>query len=464
MRATFAQQFTEGSALREIVYDPTMQVDVSAKTVSFPRHCACCGREPDAQLALSASRSRGVRVVRTTTHTWSVPYCSACIRHTQEWERATTYLTVALAVGAVVGALLLCSSAVVGIVIFTLALAAGLGAYTLQRKHARTFCSTGCAMPGRAASFLGWDGTLQSFWFAHPSFATAFMIANLNKLVNLTPQTRQLLEAGLAEKHARAHAEMSEKHARARAEIEARHARVQADLAEKHARIQSELDQRHAAAATAAAQAKQALDDARQRAASAREDDLFVGVITRIEKASGPAARRAAIEAGMRALQRQDLRDKLLLEASKIEVQAALEKRMISSRSPRSYARSGQRSMASWLILSRTNCSAIKSSGSNKQSQRLSAANDGLPWRACARISRGSETFDSEPRRCVCLPDAPGDCTGGFEYGDRCRTPCFSLRKPMRVGARRGTTDHSTHLPALLLARTRKLSWASAER
>ncbi len=52
-----------------------MEIDLTGRTFVFPNQCACCNRPPNDELIIAAQRSRGRRVVHTTTKTWNVPYC-----------------------------------------------------------------------------------------------------------------------------------------------------------------------------------------------------------------------------------------------------------------------------------------------------------------------------------------------------------------------------------------------------
>src|SRR5438105_1419209 len=65
-----------------------MRVDVSGHQFEFPQQCACCATTANTVYTVSASRSRGTRVVRTTTKKWDIPYCSRCIAHVALYGRA----------------------------------------------------------------------------------------------------------------------------------------------------------------------------------------------------------------------------------------------------------------------------------------------------------------------------------------------------------------------------------------
>ncbi|WP_437603008.1 hypothetical protein WMF28_15400 [Sorangium sp. So ce590] len=64
----------------------------------------------------------------------------------------------------------------------------------------------------------------------------------------------------------------------------------------------------------------------RQRALRAEEQATLEQALAKLEAARGPAGRRSAVRAGLDRLTLQELRDQLLLEASRIEVDAVLEK------------------------------------------------------------------------------------------------------------------------------------------
>jgi hypothetical protein len=63
-----------------------------------------------------------------------------------------------------------------------------------------------------------------------------------------------------------------------------------------------------------------------QQAVRAQEEEILRQARAKIEVAKGPAGRRAAVRTGLERLTIQELRNKLLVEASRIEVEAVLEK------------------------------------------------------------------------------------------------------------------------------------------
>ncbi len=253
-----------------------MRVDVSGRMFCFPRSCVCCGAEPDAQLRISASKSRGKRVVHTTTHWWDVPCCSRCLAHQHTWAQADTSFNAVLGLGAIFLVFLTFTTCAGGLVAFSVALLIGLLVRGRGRRKALAQCSSACAAPTPTARFTGWDGSFHCFEFDSREYCGAFMVANSGKLVNVTPGGHQVLEAALGRK---------------RGELETR----RAHLLEEHK-------------------------------AAVAEDEDYLRWIARIEGARGAASRRAAKEAALRALSRDDLRQRLICEAARIEVQAAFDK------------------------------------------------------------------------------------------------------------------------------------------
>jgi hypothetical protein len=167
-----------------------MKVDVSAKQISIPRQCACCSGSPSMELQASASKKRGKTQF---TNSWAFPYCSQCAAHVGRYNAAFAVLGGGIAVGAL--GMLFYSSwcALIGIV--------GVGGWLFLMNSAHAMRGAACACTGAAVSYMGWHGTLHSFHFVSHSYATQFMHANRNKLVNLTQAQHQLLggsSAGMA--------------------------------------------------------------------------------------------------------------------------------------------------------------------------------------------------------------------------------------------------------------------------
>jgi len=59
---------------------------ISARLLHWPRQCACCRGAADAEMRAAATRTRGKRVVHTTTRWWTIPYCSRCVGHIRKYR------------------------------------------------------------------------------------------------------------------------------------------------------------------------------------------------------------------------------------------------------------------------------------------------------------------------------------------------------------------------------------------
>jgi uncharacterized tellurite resistance protein B-like protein len=151
-----------------------VRIDVSAKQLSMPAVCACCGGPSDTIVQNTATRVEGKRVIRTKTSSWNIPYCSTCAAHDRVWPGASAFEVFVLTI-------LTC-----GIYLYF---------YIQRRKQALAMCMAGCARPRQAFAYLGWHGTVHQFEVASPVFAQAFLAANAKKVVGADQAARQLLVA-----------------------------------------------------------------------------------------------------------------------------------------------------------------------------------------------------------------------------------------------------------------------------
>lgn len=173
-----------------------MRVDVSGQNFVFPNECACCCSAPDAEMTISASRSRGSRVVHTETKTWDVPYCVARVGHigamgaARSLARSLTFLSVLL--GVIVGFVV---DPYWGIATGILAIAGTILIHGRQLGRVCAQCGPNCVDVDVAIAYLGWYGTLHKFEIGSRQFACDFMTANQTKLVNLSREGITLLSA-----------------------------------------------------------------------------------------------------------------------------------------------------------------------------------------------------------------------------------------------------------------------------
>lgn len=216
-------------------------VKVSARTnIAWPPLCPCCLRPADCQIEAVATRTEGVRVVRTKSKSWVVPYCRACIRHIRALpglveargnrdrirsnppELIQACITPALAglgaccglfvaacggLGVAKGAdreavpvLLLIFFAALGLGAWTVFLAANVP-HTMARKwedhaaqlaaaegecaraEAAAATSAPCCARDQAVRYLAWRDTIHEFAFANERYASLFRTANRDKVV-----------------------------------------------------------------------------------------------------------------------------------------------------------------------------------------------------------------------------------------------------------------------------------------
>lgn len=267
-------------------YEDVMKVSVSAQKISIPRQCACCGKEPDTELTVSASKATGKRVVKTRTNSWDFPYCSRCLQHARVVESQNYFVLLGIAAGIVL-LLALYQTPALG---FLALLVCFVAAILIQQKRNRKrqeklkeLVSASCATSTYAVKYLGWQGSIQHFDFASKDFAAQFMRSNLAKLINLSPEARNLLS-------------------------------------------QPVLDTPVMATTPSESSDALATPAAERTTESATEYGTLLKWINKIESSKGPATRRAAVAAALKSIQDEDQRHKLLLEASKIEVAATLDK------------------------------------------------------------------------------------------------------------------------------------------
>lgn len=174
-----------------------MQVEVSGRQFIFPSLCACCGTHSETSFTVSASKSTGKKKVRTETHTWDFPYCTCCIKHVNaESSAASLSCLIVIATVIVVGYL------IVNINIFWLSIflsvgiiAAAIWIISKLYAQAQLMRNANCCCLSKAVDFLSWDGTHQIFEITSHKYALAFMIANKQKLINISSKAKELLES-----------------------------------------------------------------------------------------------------------------------------------------------------------------------------------------------------------------------------------------------------------------------------
>jgi hypothetical protein len=199
------------------------EVRVAAPAIDWPPCCACCGGTSAATLQLTSTRVTGVKVLRSETHGWPVPYCLPCLDHLETSRRVAApagaegpalsrpgpraiHLPIAgalagLCVGCLGGGLMMAAADrgpqaddagfAVTSALAAVAVAAFLGWLWKRHPHQGVrgeeetppALSEKCPAAGPAVRCEGWEGPVHTFLFANHDYAVAFMRANQAKLL-----------------------------------------------------------------------------------------------------------------------------------------------------------------------------------------------------------------------------------------------------------------------------------------
>ena len=156
---------------------------ISARFLSWPRRCACCGDNADSNMRASASRTTGKRVQNTTTSWWEVPYCSSCLSHKSSYESAGLWLAGGLLAGIASWIYIAYDSGngTVGFSVALTVLSASFWPYRTARARARGQMKTSCCAPGAAVRYVKWHGTFHTFVFESEAYTNDFLEANGKK-------------------------------------------------------------------------------------------------------------------------------------------------------------------------------------------------------------------------------------------------------------------------------------------
>ena len=184
-------------------------VKVSARIVSWPQVCVCCLEPAECNATITATRTAGVEVVRTTSKTWTVPYCRLCLEHQDTYRNleATRRRLVRGFLWAALAAFLAASAVfavwrwppedhITGGLAIPVAFACLAWLVVLvppialrQRKAGRLSAwldrqvSPACACRGPAAAYRGWRDSVHTFDFVGEEYARLFENENARKLV-----------------------------------------------------------------------------------------------------------------------------------------------------------------------------------------------------------------------------------------------------------------------------------------
>jgi len=173
-----------------------MKVEVSGHRLDFPYVCACCGKLPETTLSVTASKTSGKTVVTTSSRSWELPYCSGCVAHVKVADRPRHGAIIALIV-TVLASLPIAGnvSRTLGLAVFIAGCVGSLVVYVKLREHVEAMRVPSCSCLRLAVNYHGWEGTRHTFAFASTSYANLFMVANLQKLINVSPDAWQWLKS-----------------------------------------------------------------------------------------------------------------------------------------------------------------------------------------------------------------------------------------------------------------------------
>jgi hypothetical protein len=166
------------------------QFQISAKILSWPRQCACCGESADNHFRAAASRTTGTRVKKTTTSWWEVPYCSECLAHKAKFESANIWLIAGLILGLLawffVGSGT--DSGIAGFFVGALLVGGSFSPYSQAKKAAETMMKQSCCSPGAAVQYVQWHGTMHTFIFESKPYLDSFLASNAKKTMSNVSQ------------------------------------------------------------------------------------------------------------------------------------------------------------------------------------------------------------------------------------------------------------------------------------
>lgn len=169
------------------------EVSVSARILSFPNLCCCCGSgRPSTSYDAISTRTSGKKVIRQQSRGWSFPLCTACSRWMQAEKAALMMkaIFIWMLIGGGIGFFGGIGSLPKPVGIILIVLAVGTFAaspfvwqiYTKKRFRAnRVKPDSLCDL--RPVAYLGWNGSIHTFDFANDDFMDAFIQANRKKVL-----------------------------------------------------------------------------------------------------------------------------------------------------------------------------------------------------------------------------------------------------------------------------------------
>ena len=162
------------------------RIQVSARIITWPLRCACCGEPPDTEIRIEASKTTGKRVQNTTTKGWDVPYCTRCEAHKSKYEGAYSWLLggIFLALLAFVVTALRFDGWIGSFIAAGVVIGLSLIPFSSAKKEARGLMKQTCSTPDSAVVYAGWQGSVHSFDFENKVYLQEFTAANAKKIIS----------------------------------------------------------------------------------------------------------------------------------------------------------------------------------------------------------------------------------------------------------------------------------------
>lgn len=252
-----------------------IRVTFSGSRVAWPRMCVCCGDHAETQITVATHRTEGVKVRRTKTKTYDVPYCHACVHHANEYPQF--------------GCLYMC------LTLITCGLF--LPVFLYLRMSAKERMNSTCSdCEFNALIYEGWHGSTNTFLFKNNEVAFEFMLANQKKLLNVPYELEDALYA--YERH------KEESH--------------YAPNPNAALSISPVMEQ--------AQPTPKITPSRRKEPATDPEDAVLSKALSKIESARGPASRRNARDAALKQLHNPENEKRLWVEYCQIATEATLQK------------------------------------------------------------------------------------------------------------------------------------------
>jgi hypothetical protein len=174
-----------------------MLVEVSGRDFVFHPTGACCGEVAKTAAPSTTSRQRGMLTVRSKRISWEVPYCFACAKHTKAVQTADFVMmdtgSISVGIGGVV--FMISSYKFLGVSIALVGMFISLLITKYLTIRAKALCTDACTCTASASEYVGFFHDSAKLEVISPVYAVAFMKANRKKLVNVQPETWELLGA-----------------------------------------------------------------------------------------------------------------------------------------------------------------------------------------------------------------------------------------------------------------------------